>query len=181
MKVGILTSSVREGRKSLDVAQWVLKTANNRNDEGVTYEIVDIKDFDLGLFGTNLNAEQQADVAKFSNKISEFDAFVFTVAEYNHGLTGAFKNALDYLMKELNDKVVGYVGYGGVGGARAIEQLRMINAEQQMATVRRNVNLLLAHDFENFTTFKPQAHQADALGELLNQLLLWGRALKTIR
>lgn len=180
MKVGILTSSVREGRKSLTIAQWVAEVAKNHQANN-TYEIVDIKDYNLPMMGVNVSEEEGARIGEFSNKVNSFDAFVFVVAEYNHGLTGAFKNALDYLMNEFTNKVVGYVGYGGVGGARAIEQLRMINGEQGLASVRKNVNLLLAHDFVNYSEFNPQEHQAMFVNELLDQLTSWGNAFKSMR
>lgn len=180
MKIGILTSSVREGRQSLEVAQWVEGVSNERND-GNTYEIVDIKSYDLPFMGVSVTEEQGTDIKNFSSKVAEFDGFIFVVAEYNHGLTGVFKNALDYLKAELTNKVVGYVGYGGVGGSRAIEQLRMINGEQGLASVQKNVNLMLAHDFVNYQKFSPQAHQVAFLNELVDQLTAWGNALKQMR
>lgn len=181
MKIGIVTSTIREGRKSIEVAKWVEGLANKRNDAGVTYEIVDIKDYNIPVLGAELTAEDQANIGKFSQAIAGLDAYVFVVAEYNHSPSGAMKNALDYLKPELANKVAGYVGYGGVGAARAIEQLRLVNAEQAVATVQRNVNLLLAYDFKNFTEFTPQDYQVQPLNELLDQVILWGKALKTVR
>lgn len=181
MKIGILTSSIRDGRQSLAVANWVLDLANARKDENVTYEVIDIKDFNLPMLGAELTNEDQVNLGKFSAKINEQDGYVFTVAEYNHGVTGVLKNALDFLKPEVANKVAGFVGYGGVGAARAIEQMRSITGELQLAGVQRNVNFLLAYDFENFSVFKPGAHQAAPLNELLDQVLLWGKALKTVR
>lgn len=181
MKIGILTSSIRDGRQSIAVANWVLELANARNDENVTYEVIDIKDFNLPMFGSELTETDKANVAKFSAKISEQDGYVFTVAEYNHGVTGVLKNATDFLKPEVANKAAGFVGHGGVGGARAIEQMRSITGELAIAGVQRNVNLLLAFDFENFSVFKPGAHQVQPLNEMLDQVLLWGKALKTVR
>lgn len=181
MKIGIITSSIRDGRQSIEVANWVLKLAQARGEKDVTYEIIDIKDYNLPMFGSAMTEEQGLNVGKFSAKVNEQDGFVFVVAEYNHGVTGVLKNALDFLKVELTNKTAGYVGFGGVGGARAIEQMRMINAEQGLATVQRNVNLFLSVDFENFSVFKPGDFQAAPLNELLDQVLAWGKALKTIR
>lgn len=181
MKIGIVTTTVRDGRKSLDIAQWVNEVAQKRNDQNVSYEIVDIKDYELPIFASNTTQKDVENITKFKEKIASFDGFVFVVAEYNHSPSGVFKNALDYLMVELNNKAAGYVGYGGVGGARAIEQLRLINAEQALATVRKNVNLFLAYDFVNFTEFKPNDYQLAPLNEMLDQLLVWAKALKTTR
>src|SRR5690554_1401179 len=101
MKVGILTSTVREVRQSLNIAQWVEEVAKNRGDNN-TYEIVDIKQYNLPMLGVKTNESDVKNITDFSNKVNEFDGYIFVVAEYNHGITGAFKNALDYLMKELN-------------------------------------------------------------------------------
>src|SRR5690554_352621 len=181
LKVGIVTTSVRENRVGLDVAKWVLNYANSRKDQDVTYEIVDLKNFDLPILGLTPTEKQGADLGNFMSTMASFDAYVFVVAEYNHAPTGAIKNALDFLNKELNNKAVGYVGYGGLGGIRAIEHLRQIHAELQMASVQKTVNFLLAYDFENFSVFKPSnVHEGNAK-LLFDQLLAWGKALKTIR
>ena len=48
-------------------------------------------------------------------KIGEFDAYVFVTPEYNHGINGALKNAIDFLFAEWNNKAAGFVSYGGAG------------------------------------------------------------------
>lgn len=63
--------------------------------------------------------------------------------EYNHGTSGVLKNAIDYLFAEGNNKAVGFVAYGTVGGARAIEHLRLVAGELKMADVRTGVALSL--------------------------------------
>jgi NAD(P)H-dependent FMN reductase len=88
-------------------------------------------------------------------KVNAFDAYVFVTPEYNHGTSGALKNAIDYLYREWNNKAAGFVSYGSAGGARAVEHLRLVMAELQAATVRAQVLLSLFTDFENFSTFKP--------------------------
>jgi NAD(P)H-dependent FMN reductase len=114
-------------------------------------------------------------------KIATFDAFVFVTPEYNHSTSGALKNAIDYLFREWNDKAAGFVGYGSVGGARAVEQLRLIMGEIKIADVRAQVALSMFTDFENFSVFKPAAHQAAAVNAMLNDLIPWGQALQTMR
>jgi NAD(P)H-dependent FMN reductase len=79
----------------------------------------------------------------WSAKIYSFDAYVFVTAEYNHGIPAALKNAIDFLFKEWNNKVAGFVSYGSAGGVRAVEQLRLVMAELQVATVRAQVQLSL--------------------------------------
>jgi NAD(P)H-dependent FMN reductase len=114
-------------------------------------------------------------------KIGSFDAFVFVTPEYNHAPSAALKNAIDFLYKEWNNKAAGFVGYGGAGGTRAAEQLRLIMAEIQVATVRAQVMLSLYTDFETFSTFKPASHQEAAVNSMLNQVIAWGGAMKTLR
>jgi NAD(P)H-dependent FMN reductase len=114
-------------------------------------------------------------------KIDSFDAFVFVAPEYNHGPSAALKNAIDFLYKEWNNKAAGFVGYGGSGGGRAVEQLRLVMAELQVATVRAQVSLSLYADFEHFTVFKPGAHQEATVAPMLDQLIAWGGSLKPLR
>src|SRR5207253_2412500 len=91
------------------------------------------------------------------------------------------KNAIDYLYREWNNKAAGFVGYGSAGGTRAVEQLRLILAELQVATVRNQVALSLFTDFENFTSFKPDPRHEASIHAMLDQLIAWGSALKTLR
>lgn len=181
LKVAIVTTSVREGRVSLSVANWVKEIADRQGLENVEYEIVDLKDFALPMFGVPAEAQQELQVKAWKEKIAKFDAYVFVVAEYNHAITGVLKNALDFLKPELKDKVAGFVAYGGVGGARAVEGLRLVLAELSVACVQRNVHFLLAYDFEKFSVFKPQPHNENIAYEMLVQLKQWAKALKTIR
>jgi NAD(P)H-dependent FMN reductase len=104
----------------------------------------------------------------------------FRHAEYNHGTSGALKNAIDFLFAEWNNKAAGFVSYGGASGARAVEQLRLNLAEVQMATVRNQILLSLYTDFENFSVFKPGPTKEQSVNEMLDQLIAWGGALKTL-
>ena len=114
-------------------------------------------------------------------KIDSFDGYVFVTPEYNHGICGALKNAIDFLFREWNKKAAGFVGYGSVGGVRAVEHLRLVMAEVQVATVRNQVALSLFTDFENFTTFKPDPCQEKSVNAMLDQVLAWGDALRPLR
>jgi len=109
------------------------------------------------------------------------DAFVFVSPEYNHGIPAALKNAIDFLYAEWKDKAAGFVSYGGAGGARAVEHLRLVLAEVHVATVRAQVLLSMMTDFESFATFKPASHHEKAVGVVLDQVVAWGGALKQLR
>jgi len=183
VKVGIITGSTRPNRKSLDVANWVLEIARKRSD--AEYELVDIKDFELPLLDEpippSMGKYQQPHTKRWAAKIASLDAFVFVSPEYNHGIPAALKNAIDFLFAEWNHKAAGFVSYGAVGGARAVEHLRVVLAEVHVATVRAQVLLSMMADFANFTTFKPQPHHERFLGTVLDQVVAWGGALQQLR
>ena len=94
---------------------------------------------------------------------------------------GALKNAIYFLYAEWVNKAAGFIGYGGASGARAVENLRLIMAELQVATVRAQVGLSMFTDFENFSVFKPAAMQEKYVHVMLDQVIAWGGALKTLR
>jgi NAD(P)H-dependent FMN reductase len=114
-------------------------------------------------------------------KIASFDGFVIVTPEYNHSTSGVLKNAIDYLYAEWNNKAVGFVSYGGVGGARAAEHLRLVAGELQMADVRQQVALSLLTEFENFSVFRPGDYNTAALDTLLDQVVAWSNALAPLR
>ncbi|MFF2175390.1 NADPH-dependent FMN reductase [Lysinibacillus sp. NPDC058147] len=177
LKIGVILGSTREGRLSPQVGEWVKEVAEKRGD--AEYEIIDIADFKLPLLGEP--GGDASGAATWSQKVASCDGFVFIVAEYNHSITGALKNALDYLRVEWNNKAAGIVSYGSVGGARAAEHLRGILGELLVADVRVHPALSLFTDFENGAVFKPKEVQADSVNQMLDQLIPWATALKTIR
>jgi NAD(P)H-dependent FMN reductase len=109
------------------------------------------------------------------------DGYVLVTPEYNHSTSGALKNAIDFRYAEWNNKAAAFVSYGSAGGTRAVEHLRLIIAELQVATVRAQVALSLHTDFENFSTLRPGEHQVPALQATLDQLISWSRALRSVR
>ncbi|WP_437287204.1 NADPH-dependent FMN reductase [Sorangium sp. So ce406] len=183
LKVAIILGSTRPGRNGEAVAKWVHGVATKKG--GAEYELVDIKDFDLPLLDEPVSPAMgqytKPHTKAWAAKIDPFDAFVFVTPEYNHGTSGALKNALDYLYKEWNNKAASFVSYGSAGGARAVEQLRLVMAELQIADVRAQVMLSLFDDFENFSVFKPNPRHEKSVGNMLDQLIAWAGAMKTLR
>jgi NAD(P)H-dependent FMN reductase len=123
----------------------------------------------------------QPHTKKWAEKIGSFDGFVFVTPEYNHSTSGALKNAIDFLSAEWNNKAAGFVSYGAVGGARAVEHLRLVMGELQVADVRNQVALSLFTDFANFSEFTPAAHQVDTVNTMLDQVVAWSAALAPLR
>jgi NAD(P)H-dependent FMN reductase len=117
----------------------------------------------------------------WAEKIASYDGFVIVTPEYNHGTSGVLKNAIDYLYAEWNNKAVGFVAYGAVGGARAIEHLRLVAGELKMADVRTGVALSMFSDFEDFSRLNPGPYQAQALTTMFDELIAWTEALTPMR
>src|SRR5205814_2352770 len=183
LKIAIIIGSTRPNRNGEAVAKWVYEIAKKRTD--AEFELVDIKDFNLPLLDEPMppimGQYSKPHTKAWAEKIGSFDAYVFVTPEYNHGTSGALKNAIDYLFREWNDKAAGFVGYGSVGGARAVESLRLVMGEIKVADVRAQVALSLYTDFESFTTFKPGPQQEPAVNAMLDDLIPWGEAMKTVR
>lgn len=181
MNIGIIIGTVRADRVSRQVGDWFAAYATERNGQEATFEIVDLRDYTLPLMGLSGTDEQNANIGKWSEKIASFDGYVIVTGEYNRGIPGALKNALDYLQPELHNKAVGYVSYGGLGGLASVETLRLVNAEQELASVRTMVTFSIITDFENMSVFKPAEYNKANADKMLDQLLLWSKAFKTIR
>jgi NAD(P)H-dependent FMN reductase len=183
LKIAIILGSTRPGRNGKAVADWVLEKSATRT--GAKYEIVDLADYPL----PHLDEAMPPSLGQYANDhtkawaatIASYDGFIFVTPEYNHSTSGVLKNAIDYLYGEWNNKAAAFVSYGGLGGARAIEHLRAISSELQIAHVRTQLSFSLYTDFENFSTFKPGAQHDAAAAVLFDQLESWTGALKTVR
>lgn len=184
LKIGIITGSTRPNRNSIKVANKLKEWADKRGD--AEYEVVDIADYNLPLYNEPISAAYSSDYVTpeakpWSEKIASLDGFVFVTPEYNHGITSAMKNAIDYLYVEYNNKPAGIVSYGSSGGVRAAEALRVVLAELQVASVRTHVVMSLFTDFEDMSEFTPAALHEETFNTQLDQVLSWGEALKTVR
>ena len=183
IKVAIILGSTRPNRNGEAVANWVYELSKNRDD--AEFELVDIKDFDLPLLDEPLSPMlgqyTKPHTKRWAETIESFDAYIFVTPEYNHSTSGALKNAIDFLYKEWNNKSAGFVGYGAVGAVRAVEHLRLIMGELQVADVKGQVALSLTTDFENYHVFKPASHHQRSLNQMMDQVIAWANALKQLR
>jgi NAD(P)H-dependent FMN reductase len=185
-KIAIIIGSTRDTRFGEKPAKWVHEYAAARDD--IDAEIVDLRDFPLPLFNevaSNAWAPTQNEVGqRWQKKLAEFDGYIFVTAEYNRSITGALKNAIDFAYPEWNKKVAAFVGYGGVGAARAIEHLRAIAVELQMAPTRSGVHIQGADFFavwQQGKELKELAHLEPSVKTMLDELVWWTKALKTAR
>lgn len=121
---------------------------------------------------------------RWQKKIDSLDGFIVIAAEYNRAPTGVLKNALDYAYNEWNNKPVAFVGYGSAGGARSIEQLRLIAIELQMAPIRSGVHIQWAV-YEPVAKGEKKLEEFDFLNDtakgMLDQLSWWANALNAAR
>ena len=182
LKIAVILGSTRPGRNGKAVADWVLDKAASRE---ATYELVDLVDYPLPhldeAIPPSMGQYAGEHTKEWASKIAGYDGFIFVTPEYNHSTSGVLKNAIDYLYAEWNNKAAAFVAYGSLGGARAIEHLRGISAELQIADVRQQLSFSLFTDFENFSQFKPGPQHDDAVVVMFDQLEAWAGALRPLR
>lgn len=185
-RIAIILSTTRGARFSHKAGQWIYDIAKQRGD--VEVELVDLRDHPLPFFdevATNAWAPTlNPEGVRWQKKVAEYDGYIFVTAEYNHGVPAVLKNALDYAYPEWNKKPAAFFGYGGVGGARAVEQLRLICVELQMAPTRTGVHLAGADFMAAFRQGKPIAEFAylkPTAEAMLDELVWWTSALKAAR
>jgi NAD(P)H-dependent FMN reductase len=185
-RIGIIIGSTREGRFGDKPAAWIHSVASKRDD--LQFELIDLRDYPMPFFAEPMSpawGPVQNEAAKaWGAKLASLDGFIIVTPEYNHGPSAVLKNALDYAYAEFVRKPVGFVGYGGVGAARAVEQLRLVAAELQMVSVRNAVHLGMVESLgimrqgKNFDDFP---HLGQAAAGLLDEIAWWARTLKGAR
>ncbi len=168
-RIAIIIGSTRPGRNGESVARWVLEHAEKR--DGVEYELVDLAEWNL----PHLDEPMPAAAGQYANDHTK--AWAAKIAEFT---SGALKNAIDFVGSEWYNKAAGFVSYGVFGGARAVEHLRLVLSQLQVASVSAFVGLSLQHDFENWS-LKPTAAAEAGLTPLFDQLESWSAALATVR
>lgn len=185
-KIGVIVGSTRPGRFADHPAKWIVDIASKRGD--IDVELLDLRDYPMPFFDEPVSpgwgASKNEVALRWQKKIASLDGYIATVAEYNRGPTAVLKNALDYAYKEWNNKPIAFVGYGGVGGARAVEQLRLHAVELQMAPIRAGVHIQIpvymailqeGKKLEDFDVLQQNAK------DMLDQLVWWTNALKAAR
>lgn len=174
MKIGIIVGSTRPGRLGSKVGQWVLEEAKQHS--GAEFELVEIADYDLSLFGEATppgmanRQYENPNTAAWSRTIDGFDGFVFVTPEYNHSVPAAMKNAVDVLAPEWGDKAVAFVAYGADGGVRAVEHWRTIVANMSLYAVRPQLSLNLFTEF-GAEGFEPSERRQGELKAQLDTLI----------
>jgi NAD(P)H-dependent FMN reductase len=188
VNIALIVGSTRPNRFADVPAQWLVRGAAERTD--LVLEVLDLRDWPLPLLEEPAPPSATGGVytnpacERWRRKLGEFDGFIATAAEYNHGPAAVLKNALDSALVEWKEKPIAFVGYGGVGAARAIEQLRMNVIELQMAPIKQAVHIGLEPFLGVLTHGKAlddYPFLVSARTALFDQLVWWTRALGTAR
>ena len=186
-KIAVIIGSIRPSRFGDKPAKWILDHAKARGDFDV--ELVDLADYPLPLFDAPASDAWMPTpnpvAAKWQAKLNEFDGYIVVTAEYNRSVPGALKNAIDWAYKPFNRKAVGYVAYGSVGGARAVEHLRNIMTELQAVSVRQGIHIG-GSDFVPIMMGQKSWDDTKAsfeafVPDLLNNLAWWTNATRVAR
>jgi NAD(P)H-dependent FMN reductase len=182
-KIGIILSTTRQGRFADIPTNWLFNIAKQRND--AEFEIVDLRDYPMPFFEEKMAlayAPTQNETAlRWEKKIASLDGYIFVTAEYNHSIPAVLKNALDYLYSEIHRKPATFVGYGGTGAARAVEHLRNILAEEQVASVKHTVHIGMVEMIGMLREGKSMAdypYLDDFAKRMLDEIVWWANTLK---
>ena len=182
-KIGIIISTTRPGRFADIPTNWLFNIAKEHND--VDFEIVDLRDYPMPFFEEKVAlayAPTQNEAAlRWGKKIASLDGYIFVTAEYNHSIPAVLKNALDYLYSEIHRKPATFLGYGGTGAARAIEHLRNILAEEQVASLKHTVHICMVEMIGMLREGKTMAdypYLDDFAKRMLDEIVWWANTLK---
>ena len=188
MHIAVIAGSTRPGRRSHIVAERIAAVAREAMSGDARFSVLDLQEFGLPMLDEPMPAAKgdyrHDHTKRWSEAVAACDGFVFVTPEYNHSVPGAMKNAIDFLYHEWADKAAGFVSYGGAGGVRAVEQLRLILAEVRMATVRGQVQFFPSSDMALFTepeNWRPSEPAVAATKDMLAQVHAWASALKAMR
>lgn len=186
--IGIIIGSTREGRFSEHAAHWIAEKAKVRTD--MTGELIDLREYHLPFLESKVNPSHQGgiyphpEIARFAEKMRGLDGYLVVTPEYNRSTSAVLKNAFDVIYGEFAQKPIAFVSYGSVGGARAVEHLRLTAIEQQMAPIRSAVHIMAPWTLrEADGSLKEGALEsyAKATADMLDQLAWWVRALRVAR
>ncbi|RQS26865.1 MULTISPECIES: NADPH-dependent FMN reductase [unclassified Burkholderia] len=188
-RIALIIGSTRPTRFADVPAHWMLKQAQAREDLDV--QVVDLRDHPLPFFdemASNLwTPSKNAEALRWQQTLQRFDGFIFVVAEYNHSITGALKNALDQAYKEWNRKAFTAIGYGATGAVRAVQHLRDVAVELQMVSTRSTVHLLGPDFFSVHPAYHGQPiegvedHLLPSAKAALDDLVWWTKATMAAR
>jgi NAD(P)H-dependent FMN reductase len=185
--IQVITGTTRDGRFGECVADWALARLRALAPDDAKFESLDLREHQLPFFDASAPAESPRvypteAVARLGRVVDSADAFILLTADYNHGYPAVLKNAMDWLFVEWRHKPISFIGWGYVGGAISVEQLRQVAVGFDMAPVRHAVHIMadvmkraLEQGTDAFAPLEPR------LQLLATELLWWARALRAAR
>ena len=188
-RILLIVGSTRPNRFADKPVVWLLDRLQGRDD--FELKLLDLRDYPLPMYESAVSPARSGRdypteaLARLGAEIDWADGFIITSSEYNHGYPAVLKNALDSVFVEFNRKPVAFVSYGSAGGARAVEQLRLVAVELEMAPLRHAVHILpdLMRPAMMAESFSPETFESldSRLDMVVADLLWWSNALKTAR
>ena len=184
LSIKVIVGSTRANRFSEKPAQWIFDRATERTDLRV--ELLDLRDYPLPFFEEAFPPAYARDnysnpaVVKWREKIKEADGYIICTPEYNHGYPAVLKNALDYTYFAWSRKPVAFVSWGGAGGTRGVEQLRLVAVELDMAPTRFALHIPNPWLIKEIGDIDTDANR-QAAAALLDHLTWWAKTLKAGR
>ena len=185
-RIAVIVGTTRPSRWGMEPAGWIRDKIEA--DGRMSAEIVDLAAFDLPLFeemaSNKWMPSANPKAVAWQEAVDGYDGYVFIVAEYNHSISGALKNALDQAFVEWGRKPAAMVGYGGVGAARAVEHLRNIAVELRMVNVASAVHVAAGAFIQAHPLGQGQgmaavdAMLAPSAEEMIGELYWWADLLK---
>jgi NAD(P)H-dependent FMN reductase len=185
LRLQIIIGSTRPNRTGAPVADWFAGVA--RSHDAFEVDVVDLLEWQLPLLSEpnppRLGRYTQEITRKWAATIARADAYVIITPEYNYGYTAPVKNALDYLFREWNDKPVGFVSYGGVGGGgKAVQMLKQVVTTLKMLPVFEAVQIpFVASRIGDDGRFASDDVSDRSAAQLLDELARVAPALRTLR
>jgi NAD(P)H-dependent FMN reductase len=183
LKLGVILASTREQRRGEGFARWIHALLAERR--GVVIDLLDLRDWRLPNYDHAANptvAEKgytDPTARAWVEKISALDGYVIVTPEYNHGYPGGLKNAMDHTFTSWANKPVAFVSYGGMaGGARAVEQLRLVAIELRMVPIRDEVNVRLIGASLDERGRPTEEFYSKRAAAMIDTLLWWARVAK---
>ncbi|MGX7679284.1 NADPH-dependent FMN reductase [Jatrophihabitans sp. DSM 45814] len=188
-RIAIIVGSTREGRFADKPATWVAQRLAER--EVVQVDLIDLRHHPLPFFdqvapARTLREYSTPETERLGQRIDDAEGFIVLTPEYNHGYPAVLKNAMDHTFIEWRRKPISFVGWGNVGGARVIEQLRGVSVEFEMAPLRHAVHILPEQMVPAMQASEPFdiavfAALERRLALLIDDLLWWADALTAAR
>jgi NAD(P)H-dependent FMN reductase len=180
----IITASTRPERKGIHVSQWVIESL--KSSPSFQVEHLDLKEVNLPFVDEphhprfqNYTMQHTRD---WSSKISEGEAYIFVIPEYNYGFTAPLKNAIDFLSKEWAYKTVGIVSYGGLaGGTRATQMFKQVLTTLKMVPVTESLPIPFFESYIKDGVFVPTEVLNNGLHGMFREIIKVDKGLRVIR